>query len=97
MAVLTATLAPFLLHRFIDRYSAQIQTFVTGLAELNQDPVKFKLNLRDFLIELREFSGDNAELYLEEQEARKAEERQKALTVPGMVKPSEVVDADEEL
>jgi len=34
------------------------------------DQNRFKVNVRDFLIELKEFAGqDNADLYLEEREA----------------------------
>ena len=39
------------------------------LGEQHSDIGRFKLCLRDFLISLKEFSGDNAELYLEEKEA----------------------------
>jgi exportin-1 len=60
------------------------------------DPVKFKFTLRDFLISLKEFSGDNAELFIDEKEAeteRKAkDEREAALRVPGMLKPAQLDD-----
>jgi len=49
----------------------QIQVFVNGLFSLHTDQNRFKVNVRDFLIELKEFAGqDNADLYLEEREAR---------------------------
>jgi hypothetical protein len=42
---------------------------VVGLFDLNKDINSFKLHLRDFLVQLKEFSeGDNSELYLEEKE-----------------------------
>jgi exportin-1 len=48
----------------------QIQVFVNGLFSLHPDQNRFKINVRDFLIELKEFAGqDNADLYLEEREA----------------------------
>jgi exportin-1 len=48
----------------------QIQVFVSGLFSLYGDQNRFKVNVRDFLIELKEFAGqDNAELYMEEREA----------------------------
>jgi exportin-1 len=54
------------------------------------------LILRDFLISLKEFSGDNAELFAEEreQEATKAkeQERERAMKVGGLLKPSELDD-----
>ena len=44
--------------------------FVNGLFSLHADQNRFKINVRDFLIELKEFAGqDNADLYLEEREA----------------------------
>jgi exportin-1 len=75
--------------------------FVLNLAEYNSDINRFKLSLRDFLIQLKEFSGDNADLFLEEKEAeaqRKAlEEQEAAMRIPGMLKPSQIQDQDEEL
>ena len=72
-----------------------------SLGELHNDINRFKLSLRDFLIQLKEFSGDNADLYLEEKEAeatRKAqEEREAAMRIPGMLKPSQLEDKDEDI
>ena len=80
--------------------SAQIQTFVLSLGEFHSDINRFKLALRDFLVQLKEFSGDNADLYLEEKELeaqRKAqEEREAAMRIPGMLKPSQREDKDED-
>ncbi|KAI9320987.1 nuclear export factor CRM1 [Dichotomocladium elegans] len=82
--------------------SGQIKIFVMAMFEYNSNPPKFKLEVRDFLIQLKEFAGENAELYLEEKEAEMEEkrktDRQKALAIPGMVKPSELpatMDEDE--
>ncbi|KDQ18488.1 hypothetical protein BOTBODRAFT_154392 [Botryobasidium botryosum FD-172 SS1] len=76
----------------------QVETCVTGLSENSGDLTKFKLTLRDFLIQLKEFSGDNAELYLEEKEEeatrKAAEEREAALRIPGMLKPSQIEDEE---
>ena len=81
--------------------SAQIQTFVVSLGEFHSDINRFKLALRDFLVQLKEFSGDNADLFLEEKEAeaqRKAqEEREAAMRIPGMLKPSQIEDKDEDI
>lgn len=43
--------------------------FVTGLFELNRDFGRFQNHLRDFLVQIKEFSGgdDNARLYLAEE------------------------------
>lgn len=81
--------------------SSQIQTFVVCLGEFHSDINRFKLALRDFLVQLKEFSGDNADLYLEEKEAeaqQKAEaEREAAMRIPGMLKPSQLEDKDEDI
>ncbi|KAJ3492080.1 hypothetical protein NLI96_g244 [Meripilus lineatus] len=81
--------------------TAQVQQFVIGLGEFHSDINRFKLALRDFLIQLKEFSGDNADLFLEEKEAeaqRKAEEeREAAMRIPGMLKPSQLDDKDEDI
>lgn len=82
-------------------YSAQINVFIEGLISLNNQYDKFRLNLRDFLISLKEFAGDNAELFAVEKE----QEKQQALTadherrskVGGMLKPSEIEAEDDEL
>lgn len=76
---------------------AQIQQFVALMFDHSSDPNKFKFTLRDFLISLKEFSGDSAaELYIDEKEAeteRKAqEEREAAMRIPGMLKPSQLDD-----
>ncbi|KAF8507275.1 CRM1 C terminal-domain-containing protein [Gautieria morchelliformis] len=79
----------------------QIQSFVTDLLQYHGDAARFKLALRDFLIQLKEFSGDNAELYLEEKEKeaqqRAQTELEAAMRIPGMLKPSQLEDKDEEI
>jgi exportin-1 len=62
----------------------------------NQDQNRFKLVLRDFLISLKEFSDDNADLYAEDRELaaqqQRDQERERALKVGGLLKPSELED-----
>ena len=78
-----------------------MQAFVKGLGEYNHDINRFKLALRDFLIQLKEFAGDNAELFLEEKEAEQQQkalaERDAAMRIPGMLKPSQLEDKDEDI
>ena len=78
-----------------------MQDFVKTLATSYNDPIAFKTALRDFLIQLKEFAGDNQELYLEEKEAaarqKAEEERQQAMRIPGMLKPSQIEDKDEDI
>ena len=76
--------------------SVQIRSFIDSLFANNGDLPRFKLALRDFLIQLKEFSGDNAELFAEEREQAatdaKLQERERAMKVGGLLKPSEIDD-----
>lgn len=72
------------------------------LGESTNDLVRFKSAVRDFLIQLKEFSaGDNAELYIEEKELadkqKAAMQHEAASKIPGMLKPSQIEDKDEEI
>lgn len=82
------------------QFRIQIKQFVLGLFAFNDDFNKFKTHLRDFLISLKEFAGDNADLYAEEREQAlreaRAAERDRAMRVGGLLKPSEM-DQDDEL
>jgi exportin-1 len=79
----------------------QIKVFVEGLFVLNSQYEKFKLNLRDFLIQLKEFAGDNAELFADDKEqqelAAKAAERERLSKVGGLLKPADINADDDEL
>ncbi|TFY68891.1 hypothetical protein EVG20_g3368 [Dentipellis fragilis] len=81
--------------------NTDIKTFVLNLSEYHSDVNRFKAALRDFFIQLKEFSDDNAELFLDEREAeaeRKArQEREAAMLIPGMLKPSQLEDKDEDI
>jgi exportin-1 len=78
--------------------SPQITAFVEGLFSLNTQYDKFRLNLRDFLISLKEFAGDNAELYIVEKEQqerdKQAAEHERRAKVGGLLKPSELEDEE---
>ena len=74
-----------------------MQAFVTSLGEHHNDLNRFKLALRDFLISLKEFAGDNAELYLEEKETEAQRKAQDQMRIPGMLKPSQMDDKDEDI
>lgn len=79
----------------------QIKSFVEGLFQYNNNLDRFKLNLRDFLIQLKEFAGDNAEMFAEEKEqqdaAAKAAERERLSKVGGLLKPADLNEDDDEL
>ena len=73
----------------------QIKITVTGLFNLNQDIPGFKDHLRDFLVQIREFTGeDDTDLYLEEREAAlktaQEDKRKVQMSVPGILNPHEI-------
>jgi exportin-1 len=82
----------------IELSRAQVASFVEGLFTLNTQYDKFRLNLRDFLISLKEFAGDNAELYVVEKEQAerdtKAADLERRQKVGGLLKPSELDDEE---
>lgn len=73
----------------------QIKITVQGMFNLNQDIPAFKEHLRDFLIQIMEYTGeDDSDLYLEEREAAlkqaQEEKRKIQMTVPGIINPHEM-------
>ncbi|CAK5283617.1 unnamed protein product [Mycena citricolor] len=74
--------------------TGDIRTLITSLSTLHSDSTKFKLAVRDFLIQLKEFQGDSASSESNvldlESEAKREEERKERERIPGMLKPSEV-------
>lgn len=76
----------------------QINNFLEVLFTMNASYEKFRLQVRDFLISLKEFADDNAELYVveKEQEARDklAADHERRSKVGGLLKPSEIEDEE---
>ena len=73
----------------------QLKITVKGMNDLNQDIPAFKEHLRDFLVQIREVTGDDdSDLYLEEREAAlkqaQEEKRKVQLSVPGILNPHEL-------
>lgn len=80
---------------FVHLTDAQIKITVQGFFNLDQDIPAFKEHLRDFLVQIREFAGeDDSDLFLEEREAalRSAEEEKRKIqmSVPGILNPHEI-------
>lgn len=80
----------------------QIKITVQGLFNLDQDISAFKEHLRDFLVQIREYSGeDDSDLFLEERESalRKAQEEKRRiqLTVPGIINPHDLPEDMQEM
>ncbi|KAG6457277.1 exportin-1 [Manduca sexta] len=73
----------------------QIKITVQGLFNLDQDIPAFKDHLRDFLVQVREYTGeDDSDLYLEERlfvlRQAQEEKRRVQLSVPGILNPHEL-------
>ena len=84
-----------LISSFPNLTRVQVAKFVEGMFDVKMDLPKFKTHLRDFLIELKEFSAeDNSALYAEEREKAAREQEQAIMAersaVPGILKPSEI-------
>jgi exportin-1 len=76
---------------FTNLSRGQVENFVKGLFSFSKDLSAFKSHLRDFLVQLKEFQGNNEDLYLEEKEAalsaaREAEAK-RVLSIPGLAPP----------
>lgn len=74
-----------------------VSSFVEGMFDVKMDLPTFKTHLRDFLIELKEFSAeDNSALFSEEHETAMREQQQVIMAqrsaIPGILKPSEIDD-----
>lgn len=84
-----------LIASFPNLTKTQVSKFVEGMFDVTMDLPSFKTHLRDFLIELKEFSAeDNSALYAEEQERERQQREQQRMVersqVPGMIKPAEI-------
>ncbi|KAL0590230.1 hypothetical protein ABG067_001475 [Albugo candida] len=81
---------------------SQVVEFVVGCFDMRKDLAMFKKHLRDFLVNIKEFAGeDNAELYMEERMAKTKLQEQELLAaklaVPGLVQANERQDEMDEL
>jgi exportin-1 len=97
-AFLQTFVANLLTNAFPNLQQQQIANFIKSLFASTEDLTRFKVILRDFLISLKEFNGDNADLFNEDREQAaqdaKEQERQRAMKVGGLLKPAELDDDD---
>ncbi|XP_047329646.1 protein EXPORTIN 1A [Impatiens glandulifera] len=78
---------------FPNMTTTEVTQFVNGLFESRNDFASFKNHIRDFLVQSKEFSAqDNKDLYAEEAAAQRERERQRMLSIPGLIAPSEIQD-----
>jgi exportin-1 len=98
-AFLRDHISTLLIGSFPNLSKTQVAKFVEGMFDVNMDLPNFKTHLRDFLIELKEFSAeDNSALFTEEQERERRQREQELMaersSVPGMIKPADEIDDD---
>ncbi|GAV00127.1 hypothetical protein RvY_11018 [Ramazzottius varieornatus] len=79
---------------------SQIKITVQGMFQLDQDVTQFKEHLRDFLVQIKEYTGDDeTDLFLEERETqlKKAQDdkRKIQMAVPGILNPHEIDDMED--
>ncbi|XP_054812006.1 protein EXPORTIN 1A isoform X2 [Prosopis cineraria] len=78
---------------FPNMTSSEVTQFVNGLFESTNDLSTFKNHIRDFLVQSKEFSAqDNKDLYAEEAAAQRERDRQRMLSIPGLIAPNELQD-----
>ncbi|CAK9172472.1 unnamed protein product [Ilex paraguariensis] len=78
---------------FPNMTGSEVTQFVNGLVESRADLSTFKNHIRDFLVQSKEFSAqDNKDLYAEEAAAQRESERQRMLSIPGLIAPNEIQD-----
>ncbi|XP_039139910.1 protein EXPORTIN 1A-like [Dioscorea cayenensis subsp. rotundata] len=71
----------------------EVTQFVVGLFLSKNNLPTFKDHIRDFLVQSKEFSAqDNKDLYAEEAAAQREKDRQRMLSVPGLIAPNELQD-----
>lgn len=100
-AFLRDHISTILLQAFPNLGRNNVAAFVHGLFNVALDINAFKQHLRDFLIAVKEFAGeDNSDLFLEELEAERAArlraEEEYQASVPGLRRPQDV-DFDPDL
>ncbi|GAB2293891.1 Exportin-1 [Dionaea muscipula] len=71
----------------------EVTLFVNGLFESINDISIVKNHIRDFLVQSKEFSAqDNKDLFAEEAAAQRERDRQRMMTIPGLIAPNEIQD-----
>jgi exportin-1 len=95
MGFLSEHISTLLITSFPNLTRAQVSKFVTGLFDLTLPLEVFKTHLRNFLIELQEFSSEDNNGLFDEETSNQRNQMQQAeaarrAAVPGILKPSEI-------
>uniref|UniRef100_A0A158PLM7 Importin N-terminal domain-containing protein n=1 Tax=Angiostrongylus costaricensis TaxID=334426 RepID=A0A158PLM7_ANGCS len=89
-------IANIFVQHFTNLTEGQIRIIIKGFFSFNTDQAGMRNHLRDFLVQIKEFNGeDTSDLFLEEREAEIQAIQAKKNAVPGMCDPHNIVDEDE--
>ncbi|KJH51548.1 Importin-beta protein [Dictyocaulus viviparus] len=89
-------IANIFVQHFTNLTEDQIRVIIKGFFSFNTDPSGMRNHLRDFLVQIKEFNGeDTSDLFLEEREAEIQAAQAKKNAIPGMCGPNNIVDEDE--
>ncbi|XGW05720.1 hypothetical protein V3C99_016238 [Haemonchus contortus] len=89
-------IANIFVQHFTNLTEGQIRVIIKGFFSFNTDQGGMRNHLRDFLVQIKEFNGeDTSDLFLEEREAEIQAVQAKKNAVPGMLDPNAMADEDE--
>lgn len=89
-------IASIFVQHFTNLTGGQIRVIIKGFFSFNTDQSAMRNHLRDFLVQIKEFNGeDTSDLFLEEREAEIQAIQAKKNSIPGMCDPNNIVDEDE--
>ncbi|GMR62159.1 hypothetical protein PMAYCL1PPCAC_32354 [Pristionchus mayeri] len=84
------------LQHFTNLTTDQVRVIIKGFVSFNNDNVAMKNHIRDFIVQLKEQSGeDTSDLFLEEREKEIQEAQNKKMAVPGMANPNDIPDEED--
>ena len=95
------SMAHLLSNHFKNLTRAQIAQCTEGFFRVQGDEAAYRTTIRDFLIQIKEFSqdDDNDQLYAEEKQnqmkAKQEAEMTRRAAVPGMLNPHDIEDDDD--
>ena len=95
------SMAHLLSNHFKNLSRAQVAQSTEGFFYMQGDEAQYRTKIRDFLIQIKEFSqgDDNDQLYAEEKQtelsAKQSADRTRRAAVPGMLNPHEIEDDDD--
>ena len=73
----------------------QVRIIIKGFVSFNTNVTAMKNHIRDFLVQLKEQSGDDpSDLFLEDREKEIQAAQEKKMAIPGMMNPNDIEEDD---